>query len=182
MEHEQIQKICRETTDKNYQVFLCNEGWKYKSEEEALSGYARLKKSSDGIPLSWEEFLAELSATENDQLAKQLYSQLFPLVKKGAITALELYHYARFKWCRNHPEAVAAYQTGPKQWAVNNCDNEIAEDRAKLLVNSEWGFEASRIKVLGTPYYDATDWNFICFRCGPYDWLMRNGELYQIFQ
>lgn len=32
------------------------------------------------------------------------------------------------------------------------------------------------------PYYDATDWNFICFRCGPYDWLMQDGELHQIYQ
>ena len=36
--------------------------------------------------------------------------------------------------------------------------------------------------LLGSPYYDATDWNFIPFHCGAYDWLMQNGELYQIYQ
>lgn len=98
------------------------------------------------------------------------------------MTVFDLYQYARFRWCRNHPEAVAAYRAGPHSWVVNTCDTEFQEECAKLLINSEWGFEASRIKILGTPYYESTDWNFICFRCGPYDWLMRNGELYQLYQ
>ena len=71
---------------------------------------------------------------------------------------------------------------GKPSWAVNTCDTEYQEECAKLLINSEWGFEASRIQLQGTPYYDATDWNFIRFRCGPLDWLMKDGELYQIYQ
>ena len=98
------------------------------------------------------------------------------------MTVFDLYQYARFRWCRNHPEAVAAYRAGPHSWVVNTCDTEFQEECAKLLINSEWGFDASRIKILGTPYYESTDWNFICFRYGPYDWLMRNGELYQVYQ
>lgn len=65
---------------------------------------------------------------------------------------------------------------------VNTCDTEYQEECAKLRINSEWGFEASRIQIQGTPYYDATYWNFIRFRCGPYDWLMKDGELYQIYE
>lgn len=95
---------------------------------------------------------------------------------------MALYQYARYKWCWNCPEAVIAYQTGPKSWAVNNCGETISKDRTILLLNSKWGFEASRIKLLGIPYYDATDWNFICFHCGAYDWLMRDGELHRIYQ
>lgn len=182
MELEQIQKMSQESTDKMYIAFLRDNGWKYKNEEEAIAAYARMKKSADGVPLSWEEFAAELTAAQSDHLAQQLYTKLLALVDQGALTALELYHYAKFKWCRSHPEAVDAYQTGPKQWAVNNCCEEIPEDRARLLINSEWGFEASRIEILGTPYYESTDWNFIAFRCGPLNWLMKNDDLYKIYQ
>jgi hypothetical protein len=77
---------------------------------------------------------------------------------------------------------VVAYQTDPDKWAVNNCENEITTAEAILEVNSEWGFEASRVKILGTPYYESTDWNFIRFDCAHMTWLMRNGQLYQVYE
>lgn len=182
MNHEQLNAISGRTTDQKYIKFISDEGWKYHTEEQLTAGYARRVKAEQGTPLSLEEFMAERGATGDNVLVKQLYHKLLPLVEKQALTALELYQFAKFGWCRNHPEAVTAYQTGPKSWAVNTCDEEIPEDRALLLINSEYGFEASRIKLLGTPYYDATDWNFICFHCGACDWIMRNGELCQIYQ
>ena len=132
--------------------------------------------------MSEEEFLEEMSPVDNDTVTKQLYHRLRSLAEEGILTPLTLYQYAKYKWCRNRPEAVIAYQTGPKSWAVNNCGETISEDRAKLILNSEWGIEASRIELLCTPYYDATDWNYISFRCGSCDWIMQDGELYQIFQ
>ena len=68
------------------------------------------------------------------------------------------------------------------KWAVNNCDAEIAEDTARIKVCEEWGFEASRIKIIGTPYYDATDWQFIRFDCAHMTWLWRNGNLHQVYE
>ena len=50
-------------------------------------------------------------------------------------------------------------------WEVNFCGTEILEDQAILPINSRWSFETSRIKVLGTLYYELMDWNFICFCC-----------------
>lgn len=182
MEFNQIQEICKKTTDQRYKDYVSDNGWKYQTEEEMLAGYARLTKSKQGIPLSLDEFLQELQTEEHTDTAQQLYSVLLGYVKKDALSAYGLYQYARFQWCINHPEAVIAYQTGPKRWEVNNCGESISKEQAILLLNSEWGFEASRVKLLGTPYYEATDWNFICFRCGPYDWLMRNGDLYQLYQ
>ena len=182
MEQEELARLCENTQDKDYIIFLINEGWKCRDETDALVRYSRLRKSKEGEPLTFEEFSAELETMPTDVFAKQLYNALIPLVAKGALTALGLYQYARFRWCRNHPEAVIACQTSPHSWAVNTCDTEYREECAKLLINSEWGFEASRIQLQGTPYYDATDWNFIRFRCGPLDWLMKDGELYQIYQ
>lgn len=75
-----------------------------------------------------------------------------------------------------------AYQTGPHSWVVSACDTEYQKECAKLLINFEWGFETSRIEILDTPNYDATDWNFIRFRCGPLDRLMKDGRLYQIYE
>lgn len=182
MEQEELTRLCNNTKDKGYIKFLMDEGWKYKDEADALVRYSRRQKSMEGKPLTLDEFSAELETDPADVTVQQLYSALRTLVGKGALTAFDLYQYAKFRWCRNHPEAVAAYRTGPHSWVVNTCDTEFQEECAKLLINSEWGFEASRIKILGTPYYESTDWNFICFRCGPYDWLMRNGELYQLYQ
>lgn len=183
MEREQIIKMCLESSDKAYHTFLHNEGWKYDTKEDAIAGYERQRKSTLGAPLTWEEFWAELRIEDAPSAAQELYRVLRRHMESGALTAYDLYKYARFRWCVRCPEAaVIAYQTGPKRWAVNNCGEAISEEQAILRLNSEWGFETRRIKLLGTPYYDATDWNFIPFHCGRYDWIMQNGELHQIYQ
>ena len=183
MELEELAEIRSRTADQKYIKFISDEGWKYETEEELAAGYARMVKAEQGSPLIWEEFWAELRMDDNDPAAAQkLYQTLRRHMENGALSAYDLYKYARFRWCVRHPEAVVAYQIGPKRWAVNTCGEKISEEQARQRLNSEWGFEASRIKLLGTPYYDATDWNFIRFRCGPYDWLMWNGELHKIYQ
>ena len=161
MEHEQIMMIYQKTSDKKYAKFLSDEGWKYDTEAAALAGYARMVKAEQGKPLTWEEFWAELRMEGDTSAAQKLYRTLCEHMENGALSAYQLYEYAHHRWCISET---------------------ISEDRARLLLNSEWGFEASRIKLLGIPYYDATDWNFICFRCGPYDWIMQDGELHQIYQ
>ncbi len=182
MEQEELSRLCNQSKDKSYIKFLTDEGWKCNDEVDAQVRYGRLRKAMDGIPLTLEEFTAELETGPTDLLAKQLYNALIPLVAKGALTPFDLYQYARFRWCRHHPEAVIACQTGPSTWKVNTCGEECQEECAKLRINSVWGFEASRIQLQGTPYYDATDWNFIRFRCGPLNWLMKDGALYQIYE
>lgn len=181
MEQEQIKKMCDTTDDKPFQAFLRDEGWKYDTEEDILTAYARKEKSYQGIPLTEDEFLSELGI-EYALEGRQLYAKLCPLVQSGALKASDLYNYARFKWCLRHPEAVIACETGPKRWAVNNCGEEIPAERAKQIINDEWGLEISRIEILGTSYYDATDWNFIRFRCAGVDWVMHNDSLDQIYQ
>jgi hypothetical protein len=66
-----------------------------------------------------------------------------------------------------------------KEWKVNNCGTKMPEDAAKIAVNGEWSFEASRIKIIGTPHYDATDCQFIRFDCTHMAWLWKNGSLSQ---
>lgn len=182
MEHEKIMMLAQNVGNEKYAKFLMDEGWKYDAEEDALAGFERREKSASGALLTFEEFLLELRMEGSTSGAEQLYHVVCGLVKKGALSAYDLYQYARFRWCLKHPEAIAACEIGPKRWAVNTCDETVTEEWATLRLNSEFGFEASRIKLLGTPYYDATDWNFIRFRCGSYDWLMWNGELHKIYQ
>lgn len=182
MNNDQLEAIRNKTSDQKYLDYISDQGWKYQTEEQLFAGYTRLTKSKQGSLLTLDEFLQELQADAHIDTAQQLYSVLLGYVKKSALSAYGLYQYARFCWCIKHPEAVIACQTGPKRWEVNNCGESISEEQAILLLNSEWGFEAGRIKLLGTPYYEATDWNFICFRCGPCDWLMRDGELHRIYQ
>lgn len=181
MEQEQIKKMCDATDDKPFQAFLRDEGWKYATEDDIRTAYARKVKSYQGIPLTEDEFLAELDIKDTVK-GRQLFAKLYPLVETGALKASTLYEYARFKWCLCRPEAVIACEIGPKRWVVNNCGEEISAERAMQIVNEEWGFEAGRIEILGTPYYDATDWNFIRFRCAGVDWVMHNDSLDQVYQ
>ena len=92
----------------------------------------------------------------------------------------EIYSYAHFKWCLQNPEAIIAYEES-RNWIINNCDTKITNEKAVVAINREWGFEASRIKIIGTPYYDATDWQYIRFDCAFMTWLWKNGKLYQVY-
>ncbi len=181
MEHDQIVELFKATDDEAFHKFACDYGWKYETEEDLRAAYARKAKSTQGILLTEKEFLVELGFGDVTE-GHQLYARLYPLVEKGALKAFDLYEYARLRWCFHHPEAVIACEIGPKRWVVNNCGEETSPDRAKLLLNKEWGFEVGGIEILGTPYYDATDWNFIRFRCRSVEWVMCNDSLYQVYQ
>jgi len=181
MELDQIVELCKTTDDEAFHKFACDNGWKYETAKDLQSAFARKVKSTQGTILTEDEFLAELQVEDVTE-AHQLYAKLYPLVEEGTIKAFDLYQYAHFRWCLHHPEAVIACEIGSKRWAVNNCGEEISEERAKLLLNKEWGFEISGIEILGTPYYDATDWNFIRFRCRSVEWVMCNDSLHQVYQ
>ena len=102
MEQEQIEKICLESSDKNYHTFLHNEGWKYDTEATAIAGYERLKKSKIGEPLTWEEFWAELQIEGDTFAAQKLYQTLRHHMKNGALSAYKLYEYARHRSAARH--------------------------------------------------------------------------------
>lgn len=163
----------------DYEKFVIDRGFEFGTEASLKAGYDRLWKSRRGILISKDEFLAEANKPE-DGAAAETYDVLANLVETGKISAEDVYRYARFKWCLNDPDAIVSYQYGRDKWAVNNCEEKINGDVARIMVCEEWGFEASRIKIIGTPYYDATDWQFIRFDCALVSWLWRNGDLHQV--
>ena len=129
--------------------FILNRGFEFTSEEELNAAYDRCQKARHGTLISKEEFLAEAKATAST-LAAETYHILVKLVEQQALSPSDVYRYAHFGWCLSSPDAVVAYMTGPhNHWTVNNCDTPTTEDRAKLEVCEEWGFEASRIKIIG---------------------------------
>ena len=162
MDQDKLNTLFHSTTDEKYKKFLCDRGWEFETEAEVKAAYARMKKASAGEVLTEEEFLLELEPGNASDLGKQLYNRLCELVEQGALKAGDLYQYARFKWCFRHPEAVIACEVGRNRWVVNNC--------------------GEAIDIIGTPYYDATDWHFIQFRCKGVEWVMCNDSLYQIYQ
>lgn len=185
------EKIRTETTDFSkltaFEKFVLDDGYKFKTEEALRGGYDRVWKCSRNILLTEDEFVAEAGlginafSQWNEDTAREVYNVLAGFVKDGKITAGEVYRYAHYKWCLRNPEAVIAYEEGRDKWVVNNCDTEVSEEEAKIAVNSEWGFEASRVKIIGTPYYDATDYQYIRFDCAHMTWLWKNGNLYQVY-
>ena len=175
-------KIRAETKDfstlSDFDRFVLDRGYYYKTEAELNAAYARAKKTGRGELVTKAEFDAEMRRDHADRL----YDVLAELVAKGILTPGELFAYARYGWCANAPESVIYYQTGAGKYVVNNCDTQIPEAEAIVKVCREWGFEASRVKIIGTSYYDSTDWQFIRFDCAAMTWLWANETLYMVYK
>ena len=180
-------KIRTETQDfsklGDFERFVLDRGFLFDTEEDLKAGYDRRWKAAHGILISAEEYAAEVTAMNKKTLYDiETYYALVDLVEKKILKPGEVYNYAVNGWCRKSPEAIKAYQTNPNKWTVNNCGEVISEERARVEVCEEWGFEASRVKIIGTPYYDATDWQFIRFDCAHMSWLWANSSLYQVYE
>lgn len=179
------EKIRESTADfsktSDFDRFVLDNGYKYATKEELQAGYDRHWKASHNILVTMEEFLAEAGKKQSDPAAGT-YEALVGLVEEKKLRPGEVLGFAHFHWCLNKPEAVIAYQTGPKEWAVNNCGAEITVEQAQVEICEEWGFETNRVRIIGTPYYDATDYQFIRFDCAHMTWLWTNGQLYQVYQ
>ena len=177
--------MTNQTTDK-YEKFVKDRGYEFKTQEELDAGYARLCKCSANALLTEEEFIAEATCggrQRNTDALKKVYAKLALLVNNGKLKAAEVYRYARFGWCLNDADAIVAYEVDMcGKWVVNNCESKITVDEAILKINREWGFEASQIKIIGTPYYEATDWKFIRFDCARMGWLWEGHSLYQVIE
>lgn len=164
----------------DFDRFVLDEGYRFETKEDLQAGYDRRWKANHGILIDMEEFLAEAEKMPDDPAA-DTYRALVKLVEEKKLHPREVFGYARYRLCLNRPEAVAAYQTGPKEWTVNNCETAITEQQARVKVCEEWGFEADRIRIIGMPYYDATDYQFIRFDGPHMSWLWHNGGIYQVF-
>ena len=171
-----------EMTD--FEKFIHDRGCEFKTEEALQAAYDRAWKCKHGILISLEEFITEANRgfKHTAVLLKAVYENLVELVENKKLTASDVYRYAYFGWCLKDAAAIVAYERERNNWEVNNCDTAITEEAAKIEVNREWGFEASRIKIIGTPYYDATDWQFIRFDCAHMTWLWKNGSIYQVYE
>lgn len=185
-------KIRAETTDfanlSDFEKFVLDRGFYYDTEETLKAAYDRAWKSRHDILITEDEFVAEAGkggnntfSQWNEEATRETYKTLAALAATGKITNSEVYAYAKFGWCLRNPEAIVVYQEGRDKWIVNNCDTEITKETARIEVCEEWGFEASRVQIIGTPYYDATDWQFIRFDCAHMTWLWQNGNLYQVY-
>ncbi|MDE7245235.1 MAG: hypothetical protein K2O18_14860 [Oscillospiraceae bacterium] len=164
----------------DFDQYVLNNGYRYKTREELYAGYERHWKAAHDILVTMDEFLIEADKKKSDPAA-YTYKALVNLVEVKKLRPGEVLNYARFRWCLNNPEAVIDYKIGRDKWAVNNCDTEITADEARIKVCEEWGFETGRTHIFKTPYYNATDYQFIRFTCAHMTWLWQNGSLYQVY-
>lgn len=167
-----------------FDKFVLDEGHRFRTRKELDAGYERHWKAARDILVTSDEFITEAGQKPHDPSSDRLlkvYDVLEELVKSKKLRPGELFAYAHYHWCLNKPEAIIAYQTGRDKWAVNNCDTEITKEKAQLKVFEEWGFDPGRIVIVGTPYYDATDYQFIRFDCRGIHWLWKDGELLRIY-
>lgn len=165
-----------------FEQYAQDHGWRFKTEDDLKAGFDRLLDCASGNLVTVTGFIDEVGEGFEVETLKAVYKKLIDLVAQERIPAREVYMFARFKWCLRSPEAIIAYQTGISKWSVNNCDMQVPETAAIVAVNREWGFEASRVQIIGTPYYEATDWQFIRFDCAHMSWLWKDGSLYQVIE
>lgn len=170
-----------------FEKFVLDRGFYYHTEEELKAGYDRAWKCGHDILITEDEFVAEAgrggrnTVTQwNEEATREVYGVLAELAAERKIKNSEVYSFAYFGWCIRTPEAITAYETDNSRWIVNNCDKEITVEAARVAVCEEWGFEVSRVHIIGKPYYDATDWQFIRFDCAHMTWLWANENLYQV--
>ena len=131
-----------------------------------------------------EEFAEEVEKRIQGVDTSKLYDVLSKHVKAGRLKKSDMILYARYGWCLQNPEAVIAYEAARGKlggWIVNNCSTEISKVNARVKVCEQFGFEASRVEIIGTPYYDSTDWNFIRFNCAGWSWLINNGDIDKVY-
>lgn len=184
--HERIRATVSSGTElSHFDKFVLDRGFEFKTEEALKAGYDRCWKSYHDILITEAEFIAEarLQCPNNYDVGTlaEVYEALVVMVKKELLRPSDVYGYAHFKWCLHNPAAIIAYQTTPEKWEVNNCGTEITEEDARVKVCEEWGFEASRVRIIGTPYYESTDWQYIRFNCAHMTWLWCNESLYQVY-
>lgn len=159
----------------------------FETDEALKAGYDRYWKSGRKILITADEFVAEAELglnpfpEEKRETIKEVYEILVESVRKNIISHFNVYEYARNSWCLDCPEAIKYYQIDANCFVVNSCSSKISENEAKIKINAEWGFEASRIKIIGIPYYESTDWQFIRFNCCGMSWLWADETLYKVY-
>lgn len=157
--------------------------WKYEFTDDLHAAYTRYLKCNQNILLSLNEFLIEAQCYNEDiETLTKVYEAISHLIEQGKLPPSEAYQYAHYRWCLHKPEAIVAYEVetlGGWKWIVNNCDTEISIEAAVQKVFEEWGFVEKTINIIGTPYYESTDWQYIRFNAGHMSWLWKNSSLYQ---
>ena len=166
----------------DFDKFVLDKGFSYETKNALESAYQRKEKVRQGALVTEEEFWAEITQDGCLNASPELYRTLCALVEKKILRPAEVYAYASFRWCANAPESVIAYQIGNDRWEVNNCSSEISVPQAIEKISDEWGFQKSKVRVFGQPYYDATDWQFIRFDAPHMSWLWAEETLYQVYQ
>ena len=174
-----LHKIISKMTE--FEKFTHDRGGEFTTDETLQAGYDRHAKHKRGALITENEFIVEAGECYDIETLKAVYATLTKFVTEKKLDAAEVYKYARFGWCLRNPEAIVAYEESRDCWIVNNCFTQATEEKAVIEINAEWGFEASRIKIIGTPYYDASDYQFIRFDCVGTSWLWKNSSLYQVY-
>jgi len=173
-------KLRNELKDKpsDFEQFVIDCGQRYSTLNLLGEAYDRHYKSNHNMLITEDDFIAEAGEFYDAETLKVVYNKLKGFYELHRLTARELYDFARFKWCLRHPEAIIARKLNEQRWHVNNCDTEISIPEAQIRINDMFGFEASGIEIVGTPYYDATDCQFIIFRTREIEWIYCNGNLF----
>ena len=166
----------------DFEKFVLDRGHEYKTLDALESAYDRKYHSDHGVLLTLDEFTTEAGKNYDTETLKIVYAKLKGFYELHRLTSRELYNFARYKWCLRHPEAIITRQVDKQHWYVNNCDTEIPIPEALWRINDMFGFETSGIEIVGTPYYDATDYQFIIFRTREIEWLYCNDDLFRVLE
>lgn len=175
----------------DYLHFLKHEAFYFSENGEGgcARAYDRRLKAKEGFRLAYEEFIEEARVVSADMdeaqttNARNVYDKLIAMMDKGEMKPYSMMSFSHLvRQPSVNTDMIQACLVGCNKWEVNFCLEEVTVEKAKCLINEEFGFEVGRIKILGVPCYDATDYNYIRFDCAGLTWLMIDGELKSVWE
>jgi hypothetical protein len=134
--------------------------------------------------LLYSEFLEGTGKPESEGMAYayKVINKLYQDDKLGS--KLEAYGYysknrTDFNWLDEMYIGHSQYCPKPEGLTASDI---ISEEAAKKIINKEFCFEIDKIEICGTPYYYATDFNYITFMVRGYARVFINGDLHDIYR
>jgi hypothetical protein len=144
--------------------------------EEYLREYKRSLAIEHNVPLLYEDFLVRINKPHSEAAA-YAFECMRDLYYSEPMSLSTLYNH-RFAWV--YYSWVDRPEIENNKYAENTCPTIISRDKAIEVIHLNLGFDKRLIRIAGTAYYEATDWNYIRFAVRGWAFVFQDDSLYVV--